>query len=178
MLKQLCRTLAAPTLAAATFIVITPSDASAFVTVNVGGHNWNVDTFYGSYNSVANKPKFNTTLMPWLLGNSSLAQQFALAVKTTLGTNNIFGFPVAGPLFAYAIPAGVFGVQTSSVYNIPPNPLLPTVVNIPTSRILPYLYATATRTPVPGPLPLLGAAAAFGYSRRIRFRIRGAKTLV
>jgi hypothetical protein len=30
-------------------------------------------------------------------------------------------------------------------------------------------------TPVPGPLPLLGAAAAFGYSRKIRTRIQGSR---
>jgi len=29
-------------------------------------------------------------------------------------------------------------------------------------------------TRVPGPLPLLGAGAAFGFSRRIRSRIKGA----
>jgi len=28
---------------------------------------------------------------------------------------------------------------------------------------------------VPGPLPLLGAGAAFGFSRRIRSRIKGAR---
>ncbi|PZV05355.1 MAG: hypothetical protein DCF23_03575 [Cyanobium sp.] len=31
-------------------------------------------------------------------------------------------------------------------------------------------------TAVPGPLPLLGAAAAFGWSRRLRNRISTAKT--
>jgi hypothetical protein len=32
-----------------------------------------------------------------------------------------------------------------------------------------------TQRPVPGPLPLLGAGAAFGFSRRIRSRIKGAR---
>jgi len=33
-------------------------------------------------------------------------------------------------------------------------------------------YDWSTPTDVPGPLPLLGAAAAFGFSRRIRNRIK------
>jgi hypothetical protein len=32
-------------------------------------------------------------------------------------------------------------------------------------------------TPVPGPLPVLGAAAAFGYSRKLRKRIRGSRSV-
>jgi len=32
-----------------------------------------------------------------------------------------------------------------------------------------------TQSSVPGPLPLLGAGAAFGFSRRIRSRIKGAR---
>ena len=32
-----------------------------------------------------------------------------------------------------------------------------------------------SQTSVPGPLPLLGAGAAFGFSRRIRSRIKGAR---
>ena len=34
---------------------------------------------------------------------------------------------------------------------------------------------TYAQTEVPGPLPLLGAGAAFGFSRRIRNRIKGAR---
>jgi len=44
---------------------------------------------------------------------------------------------------------------------------------------LTFLQDTFTQArdipPVPGPLPLLGAGAAFGFSRRIRGRIKGAR---
>lgn len=33
-------------------------------------------------------------------------------------------------------------------------------------------YAVGTATAVPGPLPILGAAAAFGFSRKLRKRIQ------
>lgn len=43
-------------------------------------------------------------------------------------------------------------------------------------RILGTAFYDAVRTPsVPGPLPVLGAAAAFGYSRKLRKRIKGCK---
>lgn len=44
-------------------------------------------------------------------------------------------------------------------------------------RILGSAFYNAVRTPVPGPLPVLGAAAAFGYSRRLRKRLKGSKLM-
>ncbi|MEY4807973.1 MAG: hypothetical protein RLZZ206_2362 [Cyanobacteriota bacterium] len=38
-----------------------------------------------------------------------------------------------------------------------------------------YALATALPAPAPGPLPLFGAAAAFGFSRKLRKRIQGSR---
>jgi phospholipase/lecithinase/hemolysin len=42
-------------------------------------------------------------------------------------------------------------------------------------RILGSAFYDAVRTRVPGPLPVLGAAAAFGFSRKLRKRIQASK---
>jgi len=38
--------------------------------------------------------------------------------------------------------------------------------------VLTYAQATLYTAPAPGPLPLFGAAAAFGFSRKLRKRIK------
>lgn len=38
-----------------------------------------------------------------------------------------------------------------------------------------FTTATANGTPVPGPIPLFGAAAAFGYTRKLRTRIQASR---
>jgi hypothetical protein len=40
-----------------------------------------------------------------------------------------------------------------------------------------YDFGEVSFRQVPGPLPLLGAATAFGYSRKLRRRINGARKL-
>ena len=61
----------------------------------------------------------------------------------------------------------VVGIVTFSSLNIPRFGLV--------STMLPY--ATTKEVFVPGPLPLLGAGAAFGFSRRLRSRIRRSTTV-
>ena len=41
-------------------------------------------------------------------------------------------------------------------------------------QVLYYAEATPLAAPAPGPLPLFGAAAAFGFSRKLRKRIKQA----
>jgi hypothetical protein len=138
-----------------------PTEAQALI-VNVGGTNYNVSTFVGNYN--VNASRFTVGEMPWF-GNSSLAQQFAAALGTGLGLPNSFGN--AGPMFAYSANssyAGVWVYVSTSAANA-----------VPTSSVN-LTYAVASQAPstaVPGPLPLFGAAAAFGWSRRLRSRIAG-----
>jgi hypothetical protein len=49
------------------------------------------------------------------------------------------------------------------------------IANFPTGDTVIYARATlytAPAAPAPGPLPLFGAAAAFGFSRKLRKRIQ------
>jgi hypothetical protein len=150
--------------AALAAISLSPGSAQAYV-VTVGGVQYDVSTFTGSYND--NIGKFRTPanggVMPWW-SNESLANAFSTALAGSLGFPN----PASrAPLFAWVCSSSdcpdvfskaYFGTATSTVDN-----------GAHQSRI----YATATLyTPVPGPLPLFGAAAAFGFSRQLRKRIK------
>jgi hypothetical protein len=152
-------------------LCLAPNPAEASTSqVTVNGTTYDVTTFTGTYN--ANNAKFNTLanngLMPWW-GNESLAEQFAAAVGTSLGT------PVAGafgPSFAHKIENPGFAVYATGEVFSPPNSVFNYAFTINETGT----YATATLAPppagVPGPLPLFGAAAAFGMSRRLRRRIQ------
>jgi hypothetical protein len=109
--------------------------------------------------------------MPWW-GSESIASQFATAV------NNAFGFPnedYAGPFFGHRLATGGTSVGTchSTIFNDIRcgsnwGPLNAT-----------YTFAQADLVPpVPGPLPLFGAAAAFGFSRKLRQRIKAGSNSV
>jgi len=101
--------LAKPALGVAlTLGVLTTGQAQAFV-VTVGGVQYDVTTFTGSYND--HKSKFAQTpggVMPWW-GDSSLATQFSNALGYSLGKPNSIetepaGSPTnvdVGPYFAY-----------------------------------------------------------------------------
>lgn len=137
------------------------------IQVIVGGSSYDVTTFAGSASS--NTSKFNITNMPWL-GDQSLATSFATAVGASLGIPNAAGNH--GPYFAYATPATVHAMYffnpSSSVFS-----------KLDLNTFVSVTWATATLIPpsppstsaVPGPLPLFGAAAAFGWSRRLRSRL-------
>jgi hypothetical protein len=174
-------TLKAAFSAAMVGCVLGAGQAQAIV-VKVGGQFWNVTTFTGSYS--ANITKFNTAanggMMPWWptqsppnASSSTLANTFALAVGSGLGFINFGG--ATGPLFAYQQP-GVGGnpnVQSQVAQ-------APTGTTTFNAGILPNVvgtYAQATLTSVPGPLPVLGAAAAFGFSRKLRKRINDSKAV-
>jgi hypothetical protein len=102
------------------------------------------------------------------------------SVNTLTGAQNL------GYLFAS-------GTSTLNVPGIPPIPIVDwsstiaptylTGLNGSTTQADPtsYTWAVGTFTPpqgspVPGPLPLVGAAAAFGFSRRLRSRINKSAT--
>jgi hypothetical protein len=152
--------------AALAAISLSPGSARAFV-VNVGGLQYDVTTFTGSYND--NTSKFALPpapgVMPWW-GSQPLAQQFDAAVGGNLGFPNLNG--VLGPLFGYSLLQG--GVQVDCCFSTLPGG---GCLYFSVSSDLVYALTTAYTPPadsVPGPLPALGAAAAFGFSRKLRKR--------
>ena len=140
----------------------TPVDAC---TIDYGGTTYKISTTSSSYFFIAFPPELpnRSDYMFWW-GNSGESLAAAIAAGRALGIPNN-GF---GPLFAYASMAtdqysycdfnannctsnssiGFQGVWAASEAYVPP------------------------ASSVPGPLPALGAAAAFGYSRKLRNRIK------
>jgi hypothetical protein len=123
--------------------------------------------------------------------NNPLASQLALGLMNSTGTgtpvspllplpqsipnNGVAGSATAWYLFG-SNTATVFGNNVvQGCFGSPPSYDMSNSLNILQSST-PYTWAVGTRAPlpgciVPGPLPLAGAAAAFGFSRRLRSRI-------
>jgi hypothetical protein len=141
--------------------VLTAGQAQAVV-VNVGGQDWDVTTFTGTYN--ANTSKFATAanggVMPWW-GNEPLATEFASALQDSLGSPN----DNASPFFGFHLYATSTMIMCS--WSTGTWPLW--CAGVGTHWVVTWAQATATS--VPGPLPLFGVAAALGYSRKLRTRI-------
>ena len=156
--------------------VLGAGQAQALV-VTVDNQQWDVTTFEGTYNK-------NDTLLQdqeWW-GNQDTAEKFASAVGNGLNFPNLsLGTVVGvGPYFAFnesqvnliffrvnvvnaSAEIEFFGTSTTSP-------------SFRVSRSTNLTWATATRATatraVPGPLPILGVAAAFGFSRKLRKRIK------
>ena len=135
-----------------------------------GPQNWNVTTFTGAYSN--NIGKFNTPsnggVMPWWTGpggSISTAKAFATAVGFSLGKPNYSG--VYGPLFGYR-PQGT--MLNSVAFSACAFDACEASFNADNSNTI--VWAQADLVATPGPLPLLGAAAAFGFSRKLRMRIK------
>lgn len=157
--------------------------------VRVGGQNWDVTYFTGSYNDNIEKFALSGSspggVMPWW-GNEAASAQFAVAVDAQLGTPNILnglsGPPAgtgAGPLFGFTtngIDNIMYGYGWVSNYGVGLG------VNGFPSGVTSWSYAQATPyrgiVDVPGPLPALAVAAAFGYSRKLRKRIKSSNNSV
>ena len=149
--------------AALAAIGLSPGSAHAYV-VTVNSVQYDVTTFTGTYN--ANISKFalptNGGVMPWY-GSQSLALQFADAVGNTFGNPLYYAYgyvsdPGSGfdPIRVQTI---LWTGSSSTGTGIDPG--------------LSYQYAqVAPAAAVPGPLPVFGAAAAFGFSRKLRRRIK------
>ena len=156
--------------------VVTAGKAQAFV-VNVGGQDYDVTTFTGTY--TANKSKFakpaNGGDMPWW-GNADLAYSFALSVDHSLSIINNVG-RLVGPFFADKIRAANLGdtpgpqfyvkVDYDIVYGHFSNQFNETEATW--AQAVSY---RASASSVPGPLPAFGAAVAFNFSRQLRRRIK------
>ncbi|MFM6174835.1 MAG: hypothetical protein ACKPB4_22350 [Sphaerospermopsis kisseleviana] len=144
-----------------------PGTANAAI-FTVGGQQYDATSFTGSNSD--NSALFNTPsaggAMPWW-GDAAFATAFANAVGSGLGYPN----GVAGPYFAFSIDDYGFYFEVNGV-----SYLGASVSNSFTDSNYTATYALATlippsATPTPGPLPILGAASAFGMSRRLRRRI-------
>jgi hypothetical protein len=157
---------------------LTAGQAQAFV-VNVEGQDWDVTTFTGSFND--NEAKFNVGEMPWW-GSESLASLFAGAVGSSLGAPNGLHATLRswGPKFSFAACdttcgyLGQYSVELTSGSPVVTPGLEPKGLESNGGRPLTWARATPYTPPAgaPGPLPALGVAAAFGYSRKLRKRIK------
>jgi len=157
-------------------LALTGGQAKALVVnVNVGGLDYDVTTFTGSY--ADNVSKFTATDMPWWGGDDTLAKSFASAVGRSSGLDGNYGGAL-GPFFAYGVGTDFFGEFIRFAMVNADN----LTVTSGTDKTVPWTFATATLDPsspaatsstasVPGPLPILGLAAAFGFSRKLRNRI-------
>ena len=170
--------------------ILTGGQARALV-VNVGGQDWDVTTFTGSYNDNTIKfvqsPTPEGGVMPWW-GDLSLATQFATAVgHTFLTPNSIQTFPAgdtdAGPLFAYSIehvnsndpsttklPYSIAATDFRSMFLF--NFSVGDQNSFTWAQATPLTLSSSALAPVPGPVPAIGAFAAFGFSRKLRKRIK------
>jgi hypothetical protein len=142
-----------------------------------------VSTFSGSYS--LNTGRFTTAEMPWF-GNQSLATRFASAVGAGLGLTPGIVLPGVGPLFAAStgnLPFITSPVINNSLYyqvgaisgTYPFSPLPPLTVpqSGSLSALVPYAVAREViAQSVPAPCRCSGPGAAFGFSRRLRSRIR------
>lgn len=156
-------------LGAALLPLASPLEAQA-LSVKVNGTNYEVFFASSSYNS---NPDFFGAIpsgqTPWW-ENAGLASAFATEVYDQLG-ENVYQTSY-GPFFAYDYnPTGL-----GEIYGLAQNTLdindqldLGSSTPLAASTIHPYAFAKAhTPVPVPAPLPLFGAAAAFGWARRLR----------
>jgi hypothetical protein len=159
--------------------VLTTGQARAYV-VNIGGQNYDVTTFTGSYND--HKSKFAQTpggVMPWW-GDSSLATQFSNALGYSLGAPNSIetlsaGSPKninVGPNFAYnSIVDKITFLLTDTAATYHPN-TSPLIFSVDLNSSVTWAQVAPKTSTVPGPVPAIGAFAAFGFSRKLRKRIK------
>ena len=173
--------LAKPALGVALAMGALTAGHARAVIVNVDGQDWDVTTFSGGY--YENSSKFETPanggVMPWW-NNINLAGTFTAAVSSSLGDE--------GPYFAFETDPTAFGgvgVINQLIYNSSHDGACPgctAIFGAGKAGIGPgyggpqagWAQATPYTSPaaVPGPLPLFGAAAAFGFSRKLRKRIK------
>jgi len=148
--------------AALAAISLSPGSAQAYV-VTVGGVQYDVTTFTGSYDDKTSKfaTAANGGVMPWW-GSSTLASEFATQVGSGLG---IINNPPGGPAFAYSNSYPFANTKMSNGTNTFDNSYLQMY---PNNNGIPIVWAQAT--PVPGPLPLFGAALPLGFCSRLSRR--------
>ena len=160
--------------------VLTAGQAQALV-VNVSGYGyWNVTTFEGSFynNTTQFALPADDGVMPWW-GSQTAAEAFANAVRNQLppaiNCSTCEPPTSGGPFFGYGTnELGGQPIQYSYFQYPTSNPRLGGAVSTyqPGSFTSVWAKADPAASTVPGPLPALGAAAAFGFSRKLRKRLK------
>jgi len=183
--------LAKPALGVALAMGVLTAGQARAVIVNVDGQDWDVTTFSGSYAVMPSKFNLpsNGGVMPWW-GQQALAQSFARAVGSALGFPNITPDPShrrTSPYFTswndyYGAcqepPAGSGPEYCATHGSVMSNWSTDGTSGVGVLAFAtydgPYIFAQANliTNAAPGPLPALGVAAAFGYSRKLRKRIK------
>jgi hypothetical protein len=168
--------------AAVAGLAIADSQAQAIV-VSVGDFDYDVTTFTGSYND--NESKFNTPAnggaMPWWENynhvnnwTTNLASDFALEAEYSLGSGVLFAYELR-PQYNSTQAAFYIGINilfgTETLYDSSATWAQATFIG-PTNG------GGGVSADVPGPLPGLGLAAAFGFSRKLRKRIKASSNTV
>ena len=182
--------------------VLGAGEAQALV-VNVNGQNWNV-TFFDGTQGGPNAALFRTPAqggaMPWFTNNAAscgtsidasastcLAVQFARAVGTQLngvGSLEAIRFAFSGMTSDFA-GTGVAGTACTGSGCLRTGQFifggsleLDTEPQENINARWAYVDPAYPLRPAPGPLPALGAAAAFGFSRKLRKRINAGTNFV
>ena len=154
------------------------------VRVSVGGQDWDVSTFTGSYNSNTAKfalPSSPGGVMPWW-ESESLASQFASAVGKGLGTQELGPGDKSpgdrlGPFFGYGASNDATRLDFDYLFALNEFVSVVQTYSGVNRGIENTKWAQAAPAAAPGPLPALGAASAFVYSRKLRNRIKASKAV-
>ena len=154
------------------------------VRVSVGGQDWDVSTFTGSYNSNMAKfalPSSPGGVMPWW-ESESLASQFASAVGKGLGTQELGPGDKSpgdrlGPFFGYGASNDATRLDFDYLFALNEFASVVQTYSGVNRGIENTKWAQATPAAAPGPLTALGAASAFVYSRKLRNRIKASKAV-
>jgi hypothetical protein len=145
-----------------------PASPANTCRVTVGGLQYDVTRFTGSYNADTSKfaPPPAPGVMPWW-GAGATASQFATQVGNYFGNQQIGG--LGSVYFAYSYDSAnskvIFSTQYQGTIYYPWDTL--DTDNRDWAQATLYSSPAAS---VPGPLPLFGAGAALGFCRRLSRR--------
>jgi len=179
--------LGKPTLGVALAMgVLTAGQAQALV-VNVGGQDWELIPFTGTYSNnvdemtsippIPPEPPLPECIGPGVRGVWMHSPEGKSHYRCVPDLVCIPGCLNPPPPVDPSEPPKIWNPEASTwflVFN--PTTGQPfftnTLVPIDAVWTLSTPFSTSSSTPVPGPLPALGAAAAFGFSRKLRKRIK------
>jgi hypothetical protein len=178
--------------------VFTAGQAQALV-MNVGGQDWEVTPFTGTYNentiyAIINNsaaPPTSDNAAPVVSGDLNQPETYLVLRDQDLGgcpaqfescrLTRSFDNPWPNMFETFCLlnfPAD-WCRSPFVVANLRPLATTPlTAGSLNTSTFMVVTFSTSSTAPVPGPLPALGAAAAFGFSRKLRKRIKRSNNAV